>query len=544
MADDLLTIAQFGATVKAKYPDYAEVPDAELGARVLQKYPEYGDRVTPFTARGGMTDPAMASPEVFRTANAKDAAGHAIVRPEDADPNTLGTLAAHTWQAADPGNLLRVVGQAVAHPIDTVKGIGVAQGALFDKAKASYDAGDYPTAARHFVDYLIPLLGPGLDTAADRMQAGQVMAGAGDALGIGLSLFGPSAIADAAAARYPLAAHPAAMVPDRPATPVPLTPRAAAVQAGQQAGVPLNIATVTGNPALLTAEKLTGKSLGGSWVAGRAAADTAQAMDRWGGQLADVARGAAITPEQAGQGIRDVLASKLQAHTALADHAYEQLRALEADPTNRMQIGLPPQPVDVLGQTRGYAVDELRRMVHELDASGYVARTWNDVSGDYGKTGNSGGGDYQIVAGSGGAQVYHDIMARMSSGSSQTRGEVQAALEDYLGGGKETAPVKAALQVAKDRFMGSRDVSTPELPPSAMSIPTRLEPARVTSVDMGLPVDLTGAKKILQPLYDQMTRQMPVTQQQAEPGPQSDPEHPRGAGHRAAVADRPRPERD
>jgi hypothetical protein len=472
----------------------------------------------PFTRRGGMTDAAaMVTPEVYRTTNEKDASGAAVVRPEDAaDPNTLGTLAAHAWHAADPGNLLRVAGQALAHPIDTVQGLGAAQQAPLLKAKASYDAGDYPTTARHLINYLLPFIGPALDTSGDAMQRGQYAAGVGDALGLGLSLVGPAAIGEATAARYPLAAHPAATV--APPAPPPATPRAAAVQAGQAAGVPLNLATVTGNDALLGLQKLTSKSLGGSIVAQRAAAETAQAMDRWGDQLADVARGAAITPEQAGQGIRDALASKLQAHTALADHAYEQLRALEADPTNRMQIALPPQPVDVLGQTRGDVVNQLRRIVHELDASGYVARTWNDVSGDYGKTGNSGGGDYQIVAGSGGAQVYHDIMERMSSGSSQTRGEVQAAIEDYLGGGKETAPVKAAIQVAKDRFMGARDVSTPELPPSAMSVPTRLEPGRVTSVDMGFPVDLVPAKKILQPLYDQMTRQMPITQQQASPG--------------------------
>jgi hypothetical protein len=184
-----------------------------------------------------------------------------------------------------------------------------------------------------------------------------------------------------------------------------------------------------------------------------------------------------------------------------------------------MAVALPKQPVDVLAANQGHLVNQLRRMVHELDASGYVKRTWNDLSQQPGgKTGNAAGGDAEIVAGSGGAQVFHDIRDRLSAGSNPTRSEVQGALEDYLGGGTETATVRAALDVARERFKGSREVSKPELPPSAMDVPTRLEAGRVTSEEMGFPVDLTQAKKILQPLYDQMQRQMPVTQQQSSAG--------------------------
>jgi hypothetical protein len=42
---DLLTPEQFAQSIKAKYPDYASVPDAELAQRMLTKYPEYRDRV-------------------------------------------------------------------------------------------------------------------------------------------------------------------------------------------------------------------------------------------------------------------------------------------------------------------------------------------------------------------------------------------------------------------------------------------------------------------------------------------------------------------
>lgn len=62
MPDQLLTPAEFAQTIKAKYPDYASVPDGELAARMLEKYPEYKSRVR-------MAD--------FSTTNQKDASGKA-----------------------------------------------------------------------------------------------------------------------------------------------------------------------------------------------------------------------------------------------------------------------------------------------------------------------------------------------------------------------------------------------------------------------------------------------------------------------------------
>jgi hypothetical protein len=65
MANDLLTPAQFAQSIKAKYPDYASVPDDVLAAKMLEKYPEYRDRV---------------SVPKFAADNAKDANGQAMVR--------------------------------------------------------------------------------------------------------------------------------------------------------------------------------------------------------------------------------------------------------------------------------------------------------------------------------------------------------------------------------------------------------------------------------------------------------------------------------
>jgi hypothetical protein len=41
-----MTIEEFGKTIKAKYPQYTDLPDADLGQKMLSKYPQYKDMVT------------------------------------------------------------------------------------------------------------------------------------------------------------------------------------------------------------------------------------------------------------------------------------------------------------------------------------------------------------------------------------------------------------------------------------------------------------------------------------------------------------------
>lgn len=112
--------------------------------------------------------------------------------PPAPEPNSFGTFASHVWTQLDPSSLM----QAIRHPIDTAKGIGAAHEAVFRKAQESYQKGDTLTAARHFVDYLVPFIGPVMDQAADRAQQGQYAASVGDAVGLGLGLFGPKALAE------------------------------------------------------------------------------------------------------------------------------------------------------------------------------------------------------------------------------------------------------------------------------------------------------------------------------------------------------------
>jgi hypothetical protein len=42
-----MNIQEFAQSIKAKYPQYNDIPDAELGQRMLTKYPQYQDLITP-----------------------------------------------------------------------------------------------------------------------------------------------------------------------------------------------------------------------------------------------------------------------------------------------------------------------------------------------------------------------------------------------------------------------------------------------------------------------------------------------------------------
>lgn len=42
-----VSLAQFGQTIKAKHPEYADIPDEDLANKVLAKYPQYKDMVQP-----------------------------------------------------------------------------------------------------------------------------------------------------------------------------------------------------------------------------------------------------------------------------------------------------------------------------------------------------------------------------------------------------------------------------------------------------------------------------------------------------------------
>ncbi len=385
--------------------------------------------------------------------------------------------------------------QMAAHPIEAVKGIGAAQGAVYDKARASFDKGDYGTAARHFVDFLLPIVGPQLDQMADKLSSNQPWRGSGEAVGLGLQLFGPAALAKMAVKVPGVAKNPNQL-------------EAAAVKFGQDHGIPIDAATATGNKAVQGVQFLADRSIAGSLGATGRAQETAKALERVGGELAQKTGGKAVTPEQGGATIGDILKAKAETHGGQQDVAYTRMRELAAQPEHQLEVPTAPVPVDALPSE---IIGQLRRIVHEMDAAPATKRMLQ--KGDVGS-------DLTNVEGVGGegAKVFHDIT--QLSGSTLPRWKVQAQLEEYLAGGPESENIKAAIDVAKQRAAGKGGytVSKPELPPSEMDVPTKLEGTRKRFESMGLPAFIGDAKNALRPLEAELSRNLPVTQQQANPG--------------------------
>jgi hypothetical protein len=481
----LMTATDFAQAIKAKYPDYASVPDAELASRMLEKYPEYRDRVQSAD---------------FASTNAKDASGAAVV-----DPNSVGTFASHAWEQINPLNAVRSISSAILHPVNTGKAIGAAQGAVFDKAKASYEQGDYLTAARHFVDYLIPLVGPAIDRSSDLFQAGKWAAGGGDALGIGLSIFGPKALGEWKASAGAKGAPP------------PRAPLTAAEEASNrfaaERGVPLDAATATGSRTMRAAEKRVANSMGGEGTADALISSQQQNLGRVGSDLADATHPMPVTTEQAGEGIRSSMTDLLKALNQKANTSYGKLREIEGRPENAKQVPDASRTAPVKARqsleeaTLGRVVSgsermELRRILEELENVEYRGKTYEEA-------GPGRGGDLDVSGRRPNAPVYHDITDAL--GYDMTADAMKADIRAALWDGKFRAGGKAALEVAGKRAVGlvtgKPGVVAGHVSRPLLEMGPGFEETAAATQSMPMAVDLRDVKASVQPLYNRLKRE-------------------------------------
>ena len=138
------------------------------------------------------------------------------VTPPPATPPTppppaggIGGFLTEATQGIHPANINAAVQAAFWHPIETVKGVVAAQDVPRQEAITAFQRGDYLTGSRKMVDWLIPVLGPRLDEAADLMQQGETARGLGAATDVGLTVATPQ-IVRGAVARLPTRAGTAA----------------------------------------------------------------------------------------------------------------------------------------------------------------------------------------------------------------------------------------------------------------------------------------------------------------------------------------------
>ena len=252
-----------------------------------------------------------AQPATFRADNEKDATGNAVVRSHAAD------FVGEVGHALNPIEMAKSLYGVATNLHGTVKGMGEAQGRLYQDAEAAFQSGDYLTATRKFANYLMPILGPIVDRSSDLFAEGKYGAGTGAMVGLGLQSAIPAAVSRVASVRPRLL----------PQNPTPAVRDA--VTFGAREGIPIDAATATGNPVVRGAQWGAERTAGGSMVAGRARQGQADALAATGERIAGRVHPSAVTAEQAGQGVRDAVSRRAAGYDTTADTSYSRLRAFE-----------------------------------------------------------------------------------------------------------------------------------------------------------------------------------------------------------------------
>lgn len=245
------------------------------------------------------------------------------------------------WNAlsAIPG----AIKQVVTDPIGTVAGMGEAQGRVGVQAKEAFDRGDYLTAARKGVNYLLPVVGPMMDTEADQMMAGKPVAES-------IGELGTNAYLTALGGR-PKTGPAVTIKPPRMAGPTNAK-EAAAVRFAREQGVPLDLATATGSQRARNWQKKTANTWGGGGIADQLHRLQAEHLTRVGDDLASQAGPKASNPVAAGESVRGTLTKQIQDHAAKADREYGRLEQFEQGapdevvPTKSQPVAADPKALD------------------------------------------------------------------------------------------------------------------------------------------------------------------------------------------------------
>ena len=438
------------------------------------------------------------------------------------------------WSQVNPINAI----QALAHPYDTLRSIGPAQANVFEKAKDAWKKREYGHAVRSGINYLIPILGPAMDKAADAIMEGNTARGLGESVGIGMSMKGFK-------------------MPKK----IPLLPKmsnvnpveAAAVEFGQKAGIPIDAATATENQGIRGLQWLADRSIPGGYIAGRAKRAQADALAATGNRLAERVNasvngpGPRYTPEQAGSAVRGSLETTIGKLKKEADVLYGKFREIEARPENLQMVEVKkplPESIVVEGKRRKLSefTPQQREALGYPDLEPEVVQMVQDATetrmgemkdlftSDLGKLSGKGKNiegieDMNYAAASDIKQGFGHISVKRAfpelEDLNEAPGRIAEAIEKDKGNKLFLKVKERAEQDVLSRFQNEINEANIQAKEQKAIAPAPVLPSfkpEIQLKEIALPVDMRPIKAAAKPLYEHMSKWMANALQNASSG--------------------------
>ncbi len=400
----------------------------------------------------------------------------------------------------------------------------------FRKAKTAYDNGNYSEAVGHTIAGATPLVGPAAATAGETIGSGQIAKG----LGQTTALLLPSAVKAAVAltkggpvlnAKVPSSLNPVEQ---------------AAVDFGDTEGIPVDAATRSGNGAIAGAQNILAKSPGSAGFVKGARQAQADALAATGEKLRtqiDPTLGnQAVTPEAAGQGMRDALTGRVSALKQFEDQAYSKFREVANDPANVQEVQVGTQSatmksrVDEMAatgaaedmkawasstrETRGFQTDSKNGVAHD-------ATDWQALNAEGKNTDELATVAAPKVGQSSGTKEGSPL-AGFKESPKQLADAIQSG-QTAIAAGSTPSPLFTKIQQAfTDSIVENRgdEIRTALKEAGLQDTGAGMSLVPITK-KLALPVDMRPIKASLKPLYEQMQTWMEPAKRNASAGVQA-----------------------
>lgn len=420
---------------------------------------------------------------------------------------------------------------SVHFPLEqSIRGLAAAHLDTGTQAVEAFKDGDYITAARKAMNALVPLVGPALDAADDKIMHGDVAEGIGEA--------GTHVLLTALGTR-PRSA-PVAGAARGPRNPV----EAAAVEFARQEGIPLDAGTATGSQFVKNLQKKAASSWGGASTVEAAQAAQGDALAAAAERLARRANngGPAVGAVEAGEGVRAALENRVRGFHSQANRAYTEVRNAEAAAPEEFVQVRPEKPAAAAHVTPEqnfllrWMAKDLEDFTFESGGTTRAARrrayeSFDPIERDalY---------HNPRVAGTPVQEMFHAL------GVKGSRPEIAARIEKFLRGENKDPRFAKLADVLNEAFDGQRfdwdlvsdesltalgvrkrDLKSPmglpdfAEPGAAAFFPDEAIPAAPSGAGspgsgataMRLAIDLKPHKEALRPLFDQLQKEREIT---------------------------------